>query len=143
VCVGRSTANKAGLGGTMGGKWNEPNRAVLSERKAARHGTVPGSNTDAFDKVTPRPLLWKEPLSPTPLAWFRRNPGCAPFTASKVSIMRAPVSACGVSQPPASSHGREQARVPERQRSLKPIAARRTPPSASPIGGRCAPSALD
>src|SRR5258706_351236 len=37
----------------------------------------------------------------TPLAWLRRNPGCRPPACSKVLIITAGESACGVNHPPA------------------------------------------
>ncbi len=63
-------------------------------------GMRPARKTEALDSAAPRPLLSKCPLTQTPLAWWRRKPGCNPFRCSNLFIIDAGVSACGVNQPP-------------------------------------------
>src|SRR5690242_18982142 len=71
-----------------------------ANEKRPSTGTRPGWNTIAFENRAPFPLLTKNPETPRPLAWLRRNPAWTPFTYSNPPMNRAGVRARGVNHPP-------------------------------------------
>jgi hypothetical protein len=83
-------------------------------------GTRPDAKTLAVDSRAAAPLPSNQPLRQTPLAWFRRKPGCGPFTASNRSIMRAG------SRRPGENHPAVAAKAAAIASTATPIPARRT-----------------